>query len=90
MMKKKTLAEKEKNSEEESEESQELEKVKKDLEEMKRINTLLQDRINLKDESYYRQQILFQMERIAEANESQAKALEESLENSDDDEEDSD
>ena len=48
-----------------------------------RENSVLKDLINLKDDAYFRQQLLIQVERIATAMERQAKALEESLGNSD-------
>lgn len=51
---------------------------KQELSEMEKQNLLLKDLMNLKEVPYYRQQLLGLLERIA-------KALEDSLENSDDD-----
>ena len=80
MMSKKTKADKEKKEDSLKEENQVL----------KNQNLILQDRMNLGDSSYYRQQILSLLERVAVANERQANALEESLENSDEENEDED
>ena len=60
-------------------------KVEKEnnLEPLKRENQVLRDLINLREESYYRQQLLSMLERIAIALESSLKSEEESEEEED-------
>lgn len=62
----------------------ELQTLQNQVNQLQQQNLILQDMEQLKNENYFRQQILLQLERIVQANERQAKALEESLENSDD------
>lgn len=72
-MKAKTVVNKEKNTEEDYSEREEA---------LIMENQSLSSLLNLKDDSFYRQQLLTSLERIAQALERAAKALEESLENS--------
>ena len=73
MMPPKTSVKKEKEIEKDYSEREEL---------LIRENQALRDLINLKDDPFFRQQILVVLERIALAEERQALALEESLGNS--------
>ena len=56
-----------------------LEESEKNKELLITENQLLKDLVNLRDTSYYRQQKLMLMERMATAQERQAKAVEDSL-----------
>lgn len=62
-------------------------KLQNQINQLQQQNLILQDLQQLKNENYFRQQLLLQLERLVQASERQAKALEESLENSDDEDE---
>ena len=62
-------------------------KLQNQINQLQQQNLILQDLQQLKNENYFRQQLLLQLERIAQANERQAKAIEDSMENSEDNDE---